>query len=40
MDEPNVRRAKKSDKARKNFEKTGGKSAKHVREQEKKKSTK
>lgn len=30
-DAPNSKRAKKSDKAKKNFEKTGGLSQKHVR---------
>jgi len=33
-DEPKVKRNKKSDKAKKNFEKTGGLSQKHVRMQE------
>ena len=34
MDAPNPTRAKKSDKAKKNFEKTGGFSQKHVRAME------
>jgi hypothetical protein len=34
MDEPNVKRNKKSDKAKKNFEKTGGLSSRHIRIQE------
>jgi len=34
MDTPNAKRNKKADKARKNFEKTGGKSSRHVRVQE------
>ena len=33
-DEPKVKRNKKSDKEKKNFEKTGGLSQKHVRLQE------
>jgi hypothetical protein len=34
MDEPKVKRNKKSDKAKKNFELTGGKSSRHIRLQE------
>lgn len=34
MDNPIVKRNKKSDKAKRNFDLTGGKSAKHIRIQE------
>jgi hypothetical protein len=34
MDDPKVKRNKKSDKAKRNFDLTGGKSSKHVRLQE------